>query len=172
MSLPIRIAISACLLGHEVRYDGKHKKQPWLAALRDVQWVPICPEVEAGMSIPREKIQVELHEGELKLRAIESRIDWSDRMDQVARQWIEQLSEMAVCGLILKSRSPSCGIKGVPIYQEGTNQAVSRGQGRFAQRVAETLSELPIADEEAMADENGRREFLRCVSSYRRSLPS
>ena len=91
MTLTIPIAISSCLIGQNVRYDGKHKLQAWLESVAGVEWIPICPELEAGMPVPREKIQIELHDGERMLMAIESRQDWSEKMDSVADDWIEQL---------------------------------------------------------------------------------
>ena len=91
MTFRLRIAISACLLGQPVRYDGADKRQAWLEHIQNVDWISICPEVEAGMSVPREKIQVELADGEFKLMAIESRRDWSEAMDDVANHWILQL---------------------------------------------------------------------------------
>ena len=75
MTLIIPIAISSCLIGQNVRYDGKHKLQAWLESVAGVEWIP-CPELEAGMPVPREKIQIELHDGERMLMAIESRQDW------------------------------------------------------------------------------------------------
>ena len=161
MNQTMRIAISACLLGQNVRYDGKHKLQAWLESVDDIEWIPICPEVEAGMPVPREKIQLELVEGELKLRAIVSRKDWSEKMDIVAAQWIEQLQLRQVCGYVFKSRSPSCGVHGVPVFAGVDQHAVTQGQGRFAQRVSEAMPALPLFEETQMGSAIERQEFIR-----------
>ena len=162
----IPIAISACLLGEEVRYDGKHKQQTWIHAMADVRWIPICPEVEAGMGVPREKIHLELHHQHLKLMSIDTRQDWSAVMDEQASVWIAKLQQQNVSGYIFKSKSPSCGIKDVPIWQEGRSEPVAAGRGRFVQRVTQQWPELPLVDEMALQDETGRQRFMQQVREY------
>ena len=161
MTLPIPIAISSCLIGQNVRYDGKHKLQTWLESVDGVEWIPICPELEAGMTVPREKIQIELHAGQKMLMAIESRQDWSEKMDSVAAYWIEQLQIQNVCGYVFKSRSPSCGLEDVPVYGGIPGEVMERGQGRFAQRVHEAMPMMPRVEETQMESEGLRKEFFR-----------
>ena len=161
MTLTIPIAISSCLIGQNVRYDGKHKLQAWLESVAGVEWIPICPELEAGMPVPREKIQIELHDGERMLMAIESRQDWSAKMDSVADDWIEQLQIQNVCGYVFKSRSPSCGVQDVPVYGGISGEVMERGQGRFAQRVHEAMPKMPLVEETQMESERLRKEFFR-----------
>ena len=169
MTLKLRIAISACLIGQPVRYDGADKCQAWLEYIQNVEWIPICPEVEAGMSVPREKIQVELANDELKLMAIESRRDWSETMDDVANHWILQLQQLQVSGYVFKSRSPSCGLQGVPLYTADGALVDKQVQGRFAQRVNECLSDLPLVEETQMGIEVARNEFFRRARQFHRN---
>ncbi len=166
MAREIPIAISACLLGDQVRYDGQHKRQEWIAQMENVEWLPVCPEVEAGMGVPREKIQVELVDGDLRLMGISSRHDWTVAMDQQACQRIEWLKSRKVCGYILKSRSPSCGIQSVPVWSDGLPEPVSLGNGRFVDRLVEQWRDLPLADETMLQHEQGRQQFLEQVRDY------
>ncbi len=59
-SKPIRIGISSCLLGQEVRFDGGHKRDPFLTDTlgAQVEWVAVCPEVEMGLGTPRETLRL------------------------------------------------------------------------------------------------------------------
>lgn len=168
MTFRLRIAISACLLGQPVRYDGADKRQAWLEHIQNVDWISICPEVEAGMSVPREKIQVELAEGEFKLMAIESRRDWSEAMDDVANHWILQLQKRQVSGYVFKSRSPSCGLQGVPLYASDGSLVERQAQGRFAQRVGEYLPDLPLIEETQMGIEGPRNKFFIRAQQFHR----
>ena len=168
MTFRLRIAISACLLGQPVRYDGADKRQAWLEHIQNVDWISICPEVEAGMSVPREKIQVELAEGEFKLMAIESRRDWSEAMDDVANHWILQLQKRQVSGYVFKSRSPSCGLQGVPLYASDGSLVERQAQGSFAQRVGEYLPDLPLIEETQMGIEGPRNEFFIRAQQFHR----
>ena len=172
MVFKLRIAISACLIGQPVRYDGQDKHQAWLEHVHHVDWIPICPEVEAGMSVPREKIQVELADGKLKLMAIESRQDWSETMDDVANRWITQLQKQQVSGYVFKSRSPSCGLQGVPLYEADGSLVEKQVQGRFAQRVAEFMPDLPLIEETQMSVEVARHEFFMRAREFHRNCHS
>ena len=172
MTFKLRIAISACLIGQPVRYDGQDKHQAWLEHIHHVDWIPICPEVEAGMSVPREKIQVELADGKLKLMAIESRQDWSETMDDVANRWITQLQKQQVSGYVFKSRSPSCGLQGVPLYEADGSLVEKQVQGRFAQRVNECMPGLPLIEETQMSVEVSRHEFLIRAWQFHRNCHS
>src|SRR5262245_17803046 len=85
---PLRLGIRACLLGQEVRYDGGHKRDPFLTDTlgRFVEWVPVCPEVELGLGIPRESIRLEGDPGAPRLVGIASRRDLTDRMQALAER--------------------------------------------------------------------------------------
>ncbi|MGY8732367.1 MAG: DUF523 domain-containing protein, partial [Pirellulales bacterium] len=107
MTEPVRIAISSCLLGERVRYDGESKLQSWLVDCGEVEWVPVCPEVEIGMSIPREAIQIEESCDGLKLFGVESRQDWTEQMNDFTRQRVLQLQAAGIVGYVFKARSPS-----------------------------------------------------------------
>src|SRR5215471_8554826 len=125
MPSPPRIGISRCLLGDEVRYDGGHKRDAFLTATmgRFVEWVPVCPEVEAGMGIPREPIQLVAAAdgvpsgGELvRLLGVTSATDWTATMTRIARRRVRDLTRAELSGYVLKKDSPSCGMDRVRIH--------------------------------------------------------
>ncbi|MFP6672374.1 MAG: DUF523 domain-containing protein, partial [Pirellulaceae bacterium] len=107
-----RIAVSACLAGEAVRYDGDHKRHPQVVGLLAslFELIPVCPEVEIGLGIPREPIQLEQTTAGTRLVSVQSRQDYTLRMQQFARRTAVQIESWQACGYLLKSRSPSCGL--------------------------------------------------------------
>ena len=163
MTETVRIAISSCLLGERVRYDGESKLQSWLVDCGEVVWVPVCPEVEIGMSIPREAIQIEESCDGLKLFGVESRQDWTEQMNDFTRQRVLQLQAADIVGYVFKARSPSCGIGDVPLMGALGQSVVGKTNGRFCDVLMEMWPELPIANEVMMLDAKQRAEFLQRV---------
>jgi uncharacterized protein YbbK (DUF523 family) len=165
---PPRVGISRCLLGDDVRYDGGHKRDPTLLdVMRDaVEWVPVCPEVEVGMGVPREPIELVRGGCNIRLLGVESGRDWTDQMRTWARQRIAELDALSLAGFVLKARSPSCGIRDVPIHAAG--MAAGTGRGMFAAMLAESLPDLPVEDEERLRDPDVRARFLAGVRAYAR----
>jgi uncharacterized protein YbbK (DUF523 family) len=161
-----RVGVSRCLLGDEVRYDGGHKREPLLIdALRDVvEWVPVCPEVEVGMGVPREPVHLVRESRGVHLRGVESGRDWTEPMKTWARQRIAELETLDLAGFVLKARSPSCGVRDVPLHGAGPPE---RGRGLFARILAELVPSLPVADEEDLRDPAARAWFIDRVRDYR-----
>lgn len=166
MTEPVRIAISSCLFGERVRYDSESKYQSWLVDCGEVVWVPVCPEVEIGMPIPREAIQIEESCDGIKLFGVESRQDWTERMNSFARQRVLQLQAADISGYIFKARSPSCGIGDVPLMGV-LGPVVKKTNGRFCDVLIEMWPELPIANEVMLSDATQRAEFLQRVQQTR-----
>ena len=167
MTEPVRIAISSCLLGERVRYDGESKLQSWLVDCGEVEWVPVCPEVEIGMSIPREAIQIEESCDGIKLLGVESRQDWTEPMNDFTRQRVLQLQAAGIVGYIFKARSPSCGIGDVPLMGALGQSVVGKTNGRFCDVLMEMSPELTIVNEVMMLDVKQRMEFLQRVQQNR-----
>jgi uncharacterized protein YbbK (DUF523 family) len=156
-----RVGISSCLLGRRVRYDGGHRKAAALLRWR-VRWVPVCPELEVGMGVPREPVRL------VGARMVSrSGVDWTARMRAFARRRIAQLRRLNLAGFVLKAGSPSCGIERVKRYGPRGRPSL-RGQGLFAAALLEAFPRLPIADEARLADPTARAEFLRRVKAYAR----
>ena len=157
-----RVGISRCLIGDEVRYDGGHKHAGDLIAVltASVELVPVCPEVEVGMGVPREPIQL-VGRGGRRLVGVVSGEDWTERMQAWARRRIEELTALDLSGFVLKARSPSCGLRDVPV------QDAAPGPGMFAEALVTALPELPVEDEERLHDPQARERFLARVLAYR-----
>ena len=164
-----RIAVSSCLAGEPVRYDGNHKKHPQVVGLLAslFELIPVCPEVEIGLGIPREPIQLEQTTGGVRLVAIQSRQDYTSRMQQFARQTAAQLESWQACGYLLKSKSPSCGLRDVKRLDE--NGYFQRyGQGIFAQELQQESQSLPMADEKDLENTAHRKHFIEQVQAFHR----
>src|SRR5213595_182252 len=115
---PLRLGISACLLGQEVRWDGTHKRDPFLAETlgRFVEWVPVCPEVELGLGVPREPIRLEGDPKRPRLIAHGTGRNLTERMAGFADRRLTELTRLDLSGYVLKKNSPSCGKAGVPVH--------------------------------------------------------
>jgi uncharacterized protein YbbK (DUF523 family) len=171
-----RIGISRCLLGDEVRYDGGHKRDSTvLGALgSQVEWVPVCPEVEIGMGTPREPIQL-IASGDgvpsgnehVRLVGLQTREDWTARMEAWAAERVRELERLELSGYILKKDSPSCGLEAVPVRH--ADSVTRTGRGLFAQALVEALPDLPVEDEARLQDSAIREQFIARVFAYQRS---
>ena len=170
-----RVGISRCLLGDDVRYDGTNKRSSAVQALAgDVEWVPVCPEVEVGMGVPREPIQLVGHAGgvasageHVLLRGVHTNADWTARMHAWAHARAAELIADRISGFVLKARSPSCGPAGVLVHHPD-GDATASGRGLFAEALATAMPGLPLIDEEALEDPRERNRFMREVLAFAR----
>src|SRR4051794_34320689 len=114
----IRLGISACLLGQEVRFDGGHKKDAFLTNVLapHVEWVPVCPEVEVGMGTPRETLRLVRENGRVRMVTTRSATDYTAAMNEWSRRRVEALAAEDLDGYVLKKDSPSCGMERVKVY--------------------------------------------------------
>ena len=158
---PIRIGISACLLGEQVRFDGGHKRDAFLTETfgRFVEWVPVCPEVECGFGTPRESMRLVRIEQGLRLLTIKTGIDLTERMERFSRSRVSALVRDDLSGYVLKKDSPSCGLERVKIY-DGHGSPVRGGRGLFAAALVEALPHLPVEEEGRLADPRLREAAL------------
>ena len=167
----LRIGISQCLLGDKVRYDGGHKRDDLLADTlsRQVEWVPVCPEVEAGLGVPREPMRLEGPAESPRLVTVTTHVDHTAAMQQFSTRRLRELERLELSGYVFKARSPSCGIGGVPLI--GARGAETPdGVGLFAQALIEHFPLLPVEDEGRLHDPQTLKDFLKRASAYRRSL--
>ena len=167
---PVRIGISSCLLGREVRYDGGHKRDAFLTDILGprVQWVPVCPEVEIGMGTPREPVNLFRSGDELRMITVRTGHDYTEAMNRWADARVAALEREALCGYVLKADSPSCGMERVNVY--GPDGVPTRsGRGLFAQVLMKRMPWLPVEDEVRLRDPHLRDEFLDRVFALHRS---
>jgi len=169
VSTPIRVGLSACLLGYEVRWNGGHKRDPYIVDTlgRWFTWVPVCPEEEIGLGTPREPLRLEGDPKAPRLVFRDTGGDLTDRMRAYAATRAARLERLDLSGYILKSDSPSCGMERVPVYGAGA-QAVKRGTGLFAAALRRRLPLLPIEEEGRLHDPGLRENFIERVFAYRR----
>jgi uncharacterized protein YbgA (DUF1722 family)/uncharacterized protein YbbK (DUF523 family) len=166
---PLRLGISRCLLGEEVRFDGGHKQDKFLTEVlgRHVEWVPICPEVEAGLGTPREAMRLIGDVQKPRLVTIKSGIDHTRALEAMTTNRIEQLKDMDLSGYVFKKGSPSCGIKRVRIYNQH-GMASRKGVGLFARAFIEQFPLIPVEEEERLCDPALRENFIERIFCYRR----
>jgi uncharacterized protein YbgA (DUF1722 family)/uncharacterized protein YbbK (DUF523 family) len=168
---PIRIGISACLLGERVRYDGGHKHDRYLTQTlgQYFAWVPVCPEVELGLGTPRETLRLEQAGDGVRMVMTKGARDLTESMREYARARVEGLAQENLGGYILKSDSPSCGLLRVRVYGSG-GMPSRNGQGLFAQALSERFPDLPIEEEGRLCDPRLRENWIERVFAYRRLL--
>jgi uncharacterized protein YbgA (DUF1722 family)/uncharacterized protein YbbK (DUF523 family) len=166
---PIRVGISACLLGARVRFDGGHKRNAFLTELfgRFVEWVPVCPEAECGLGTPRESMRLVRDDPGVRLVTVKSGADLTQQMERFSRARVSSLAGEDLSGFVLKKDSPSCGLERVRIYdRHGTSARV--GRGLFAAALVGACPHLPVEEEGRLADPRLRDNFVERVFAYRR----
>ena len=163
---PIRVGISACLLGHHVRFDGSHKRNAFLTeSFGDfVEWVPVCPEVECGLGTPREAMRL-VRSGGIRLVTTKSGIDLTVRMQQFAQSRLANLAGEELSGYVLKKDSPTCGLERVKVYGRGS-VPTRNGHGLFAAALVAAFPNLPVEEEGRLADPRLRDNFVERVFAY------
>lgn len=168
-TVPLRLGISRCLLGDEVRFDGGHKRDNFLTDVfgRYVEWVPVCPEVEAGLGTPREAMRLVGNSQHPRLVTIKSGIDHTNALETITKKRIEELSELDLSGYVFKKDSPSCGVERVRIYNEHGMPSRS-GIGLFARGFLEQFPLIPVEEEGRLCDAPLRENFIERVFCYRR----
>ena len=170
----VRVGISACLIGQKVRYDGGHRldRRVTVPLGRLFEWVPLCPEVEAGLGVPRETLRLEGDPRRPRLVFERARRDITARMSAWSRRRLAEIDRLQLCGYVLKSRSPSCGLRSVPVRGTGGPGAarVRRGSGLFARALRKRFPRLPMEEEAALRDRERRERFVRRVLAYSRHL--
>ncbi|HJZ77349.1 MAG TPA: DUF523 domain-containing protein [Vicinamibacterales bacterium] len=161
-----RIGVSACLVGQRVRYDGGDKRDAWLVDVLgpQVEWVTVCPEVEAGLGTPREPMNLGRDAtGRIVLITDRVRDDLTAAMIDFSAERVAELAAADLDGYVLKAGSPSCGLD-VPVQGGGPQ----RGRGLFAAALTAAVPNLPVADERELAEPAARDRFVARVHAHHR----
>jgi uncharacterized protein YbbK (DUF523 family) len=162
----ILVGVSACLLGEPVRYDGTDQRDPYVCGelARTFRLVPICPEMELGLGVPRRPIRLVRTDEGMRVRDAEDpdnpELDLTEQFRELAEELAPLLARLS--GYVFKSRSPSCGLRDVRLYgRGGGSRPVATGE--FARLVMALYPRLPVVDERQLADPEQRLRFLRRV---------
>ncbi len=169
MEAKIKLGISACLLGQEVRYDGGHKLDRFITGTlgKFVDFVPVCPEVECGLSIPREAMRLVGDPENPRLVTVRTGIDHTERMLAWAGKRVAELEQEDLTGFIFKSDSPSSGMERVKVYTD-QGMPVKKGVGMFARVFMEHFPLLPVEDEGRLHDPKLRENFIEAIFTLKR----
>ncbi len=146
----LKIGISACLIGLKFRYDGASRfSQTIIDRLGGrVDFIPVCPEVECGLSIPRPKMHMELSSRGTRLKVTETDEDETMRMTQWAENKLEQLEKIGISGFIFQARSPSCGLADTKLFAPGGKRLISESEnGIFTAMLKKRFPHLVIGEE-------------------------
>ena len=167
----IRLGISACLLGQPVRFDGGHKLDRFITDTlgQYVEFVPVCPEVECGLGVPREAMRLVGAVDSPRLLTVRTKIDHTARLTAWARKRVQELEQENLCGFIFKSKSPSSGMERVKVYPEhAQGSPVNRGVGLFARLFMEHFPLLPVEDDGRLHDPVLRENFIARIFVFQR----
>lgn len=167
---PIRIGISACLVGQKVRFDGGHKQDRYLTDTlgQYFEWVPVCPEVEVGLPVPRPSLRLEWHDGRIRLVMPSAGRDLTAKMRAYAKARVKALEDEGLSGYLLKKSSPSCGLERVRVYRGEGRPPDRNGRGLFAEALLERFANLPVEEEGRLHDPGLRENWVTRVFAYHR----
>ena len=170
MTEKIRIGVSSCLIGEKVRWNGDHKQDRYVREIlsRYFEYIPVCPEVEVGMGVPRETVALYGDPEKPSMISKKTQTDWTKPMEKYIKSRINTLSADDLCGYIFKSKSPSCGMGRVPLYSEFGSHKVKHGPGMFANAFINSYPLVPTEEEGRLNDPRIRENFIVRVFSFKR----
>ncbi len=174
--MKMKIGISSCLLGMPVRYDGGHKYDGFLVKTlgKYVTYVHVCPEVECGLTVPREAMRLvgdSARPEAARLVGIDSGTDFTERMERWAEKRLDELAGEDLCGFIFKSKSPSSGMERVKVYPSaGRNSGAPRktGVGIFARMFMQRYPLIPVEEDGRLEDPGLRENFVEQIFVLKR----
>jgi uncharacterized protein YbgA (DUF1722 family)/uncharacterized protein YbbK (DUF523 family) len=164
-----RLGISSCLLGRKVRFDGGHKRDAFVVDSLGpfVEWVPVCPELESGLGVPRESMRLVRDADGIRLLTVNTQRDVTDTVAKWSTRKLRELADDALCGFVLKKDSPTCGMERVKVYGPG-GIPHKAGHGLFAAALMERFPNLPVEEEGRLSDPKLRENFIERIFAYQR----
>ncbi len=166
---PIKLGISACLVGEKVSYDGGHRWDRFVTDTlgRHLEFVPVCPEAECALGVPREPMRLVGGPEAPRLLTVRTGQELTERLQTWTGRKLPELASKDLAGFIFKSKSPSCGPARVKLYND-QGRVVGRGAGLFARAFIEQFPLLPVADESQLYDPEIRANFIERLFFWRR----
>ncbi len=165
----INVGISSCLTGRKVRFDADHKRCRYATDVLGeyFHFIPVCPEFEVGMGVPREAVSLIEDIENPRMIGNKTGADWTKRMNRYTKRRVRQADISTLSGFILKDNSPSCGMERVKVFAKpGT--AEKKGRGLFARTLMDKFPDLPITSEGSLDNHPHRENFIVRVFAYQR----
>ncbi|MCU0557212.1 MAG: DUF523 and DUF1722 domain-containing protein, partial [Desulfobacterales bacterium] len=169
MSAPFKIGVSSCLLGNPVRWNGGHKRDSFIVETlgQFVEFVPVCPEVECGLGVPRETLRLVGEPENPRLVTSRSDVDHTERMQQWAAARLAELAKEDLCGFIFKKDSPSSGMARVKVYTP-KGMPHKTGVGIFARAFMQRFPLVPVEEDGRLNDPKLRENFIEQIFALKR----
>lgn len=164
----MKIGVSSCLLGNMCRYDGAHAKDQFIVKTlqKYFEFVPYCPE-KIIFSTPREAIRLVEIDNKINVITSNTKKDVTKELEDISIKCAKQIQDDELCGFILKSKSPTCGMERVKVYQETNTPSEKKGVGLFAKQIQERYPLLPLEEEGRLNDAWLRENFLMQIFAYK-----
>jgi len=168
----VKIGVSSCLLGENVRFDAGHKKNQYLSNVLShyFEFLPFCPEVAIGLGVPREPIRLINEDNIIKCVGTKNTdFDVTNKLVSIANEQVDWHGKIS--GYILKKDSPSCGMERVKVYKPASpKQKIpeKNGTGIYAQQLINNFPDLPVEEEGRLNDLIIRENFIQRVYVYHR----
>lgn len=155
----LKIGVSACLIGLKFRYNGESKFNPEIIRRLDkkIDWIPVCPEVEAGLGVPRPEMRLEVSPRGTRLKVKDSGADETERLTRWAELKLEQLEKRGISGFLFRKKSPSCGLASTEVYSPAGRLISEAGSGIFATMLRHRFPKMVIGEEKDI------EEFIRSL---------
>ncbi|CAH1607440.1 conserved hypothetical protein [Vibrio jasicida] len=174
MESSIKVGISSCVLGERVRFDSGHKISNFVTKELDgyFRFVPVCPEVGVGMSVPRPTIRLVSNEERIAL--VETKNpdnDHTDNMLTYSENKVNELQSEQLCGYIVCAKSPTCGMERVKVYSK--NNAAKEGIGLYTRTLMEKMPWLPVEEDGRLNDPVLKENFITriyCLNDFYESM--
>lgn len=163
----IPIGISSCLLGNKVRFDAGHKRDAYITNTLSnyFNFVAVCPEVAIGLGTPREPIRLVKSRDDIRAMGTKNpQLIATEALSNYARRMTYSLRNIS--GYLVKSRSPSCGMEGLKIYNQKGMPLNNKGVGIYTRVIMRALPQLPVEEEGRLDDPALRKNFIERVIIY------
>lgn len=164
----MKLGVSSCLLGEQCRYDGGHKRDKFLvdALSGYFEFIPFCPEAKV-FGTPREPIRLILENESVHVKTVKGRVDVTKKLQETSCNMAMGIKKDELCGFVFKSKSPTCGVERVKVYEPNGMPSESGGVGLFVREIQKKFPLLPIEEEGRLSDAWLKENFLMQIFAYR-----
>ncbi|WP_117233211.1 YbgA family protein [Vibrio maerlii] len=174
MTKKVKIGVSACVIGEKVRFDSGHKMNRFVAnEIKEYfDYVPVCPEVGIGLSVPRPTIRLMYDEERIALvETKDASRDYTDKMHAFSDAKVDELMGEQLCGYVVCAKSPTCGMERVKVYKKG--HADTNGVGLYTKTLMEKMPWLPVEEDGRLQDPILKENFITrafCLHDFYQSM--